>query len=214
MRNHFWPARDAVLHMDCEKAGAELTWLGAIERRNDAERWLGWHSSLVGRRLEWDLTDLVLGLLPSGFYTWDSTETNVPSWSQICPSIQHTCFGPGKQLRLSLTSLLNDSLLPSSVLQEHSIRSIPSFHTLQVLLFCVHGVVSSIFSAIIKQLLLTTTDAWKSCVWLKSPSDLGRIFTKTFSNHTVEVMETQPPHQCSSILCKMKFSFWGMCHNF
>lgn len=101
MRNHFWPARDAVLHMDCEKAGAEL---GAIERRNDAEHWPGWHSCLVGRRLEWDLTDPVLGLLPSGFYTWDSAETDVHSWSQICPSIQHLLWS--RQTVEALSDLL------------------------------------------------------------------------------------------------------------
>lgn len=79
MRNRFWPARDAVPHIDCEKAGAEFTWLEAIERRNDAELWLGWHSCVLGRRLEWDLIDPVLGLLPSDFYTLDSAQTDVPS---------------------------------------------------------------------------------------------------------------------------------------
>lgn len=151
MRNHFWPARDAVLHMDCEKAGAEL---GAIERRNDAEHWPGWHSCLVGRRLEWDLTDPVLGLL--AFIPGTPLKQMCIHDHRSAPPFS-TCFGPGKQLRLSLTS--SAELSPSSVLQQHSIRSIPSFHTLQVLLFCVQGVVSSIISAIIKQLLLTTTDA-------------------------------------------------------
>lgn len=71
IRNHLWACKRCYIALSpCGEAGADLTLLEAIEGRNDAEHWPGVGLLLFfWRRLGWDLTEPVLDLLPSGFYT-------------------------------------------------------------------------------------------------------------------------------------------------